>query len=148
MAFETILTETDGAAFVITMNRPEKRNAMSIKMTQEIAQACREAEADPAVRGVIVTGGNAFFSAGADLNETRAIKSALAEAKKMVKGYEKRAPLSLAMAKRAVRAGMQMDMKSALEYERFLVTAVYGTEDRTEGISAFLEKRQPQFKGR
>ena len=38
-----------------------------------------------------------------------------------------------------------MDMKSALEYERFLVTAVYGTEMQA---SAFLEKREPQFKGR
>jgi enoyl-CoA hydratase/carnithine racemase len=73
---------------------------------------------------------------------------ALAEAKKMISGYEKRAPLSLAMAKRAVRAGMQMDLKSAIEYERFLVSAVYGTEDRKEGIAAFLEKRDPSFKGR
>ena len=77
MAFETILTEIDGAAFVITMNRPAKRNAMSIKMTQEIAEACGVAEADPAVRGVVITGGETFFSAGADLNEARAIKSFL-----------------------------------------------------------------------
>jgi hypothetical protein len=75
MAFETILTQTEGAAFVITMNRPAKRNAMSIKMTKEIAEACRMAEADAAVRGVIITGGPEFFSAGADLNEAQAIKS-------------------------------------------------------------------------
>ena len=79
------------------------------------------------------------------MNRLVAKGGALAEAKKMIKGYEKRAPLSLAMAKRAVRAGLQMDMKSALEYERFLVTAVYGTEMQA---SAFLEKREPQFKGR
>ena len=82
------------------------------------------------------------------VNRLVAKGQALAEAKKMIRGYEKRAPLSLAMAKRAVRAGMQMDMKSAIEYERFLVSAVYGTEDRREGIAAFLEKRDAVFKGR
>jgi enoyl-CoA hydratase len=55
-------------------------------------------------------------------------------------GYESRAPLRLAMAKRAVRARMQIDMKAALEYERFLVAAVHGTEDRKAGIGAFVEK--------
>ena len=65
----------------------------------------------------------------------------------MIKVYEKRAPLSLAFAKRAVRAGMQMDLTSAIEFERLLVTAVYGTEDRKEGIAAFLQKRPAVFKG-
>jgi enoyl-CoA hydratase/carnithine racemase len=66
----------------------------------------------------------------------------------MIKVYEKRAPLSLAYAKRAVLAGMQMDLRSAVEFERFLVTAIYGSEDRREGIGAFLEKREAKFKGR
>jgi len=66
----------------------------------------------------------------------------------MVKVYEKRAPLSLAYAKRAVRAGVQMDLASAIEFERFLVTAVYGTADKNEGIGAFLEKREAKFQGR
>jgi enoyl-CoA hydratase/carnithine racemase len=65
----------------------------------------------------------------------------------MVKVYEQRAPLALANAKRAVRAGAQMDMASAIEFERYLVTAVYGTEDRREGIAAFLEKRPAVFRG-
>ena len=43
---------------------------------------------------------------------------------------------------------MQMDLRSAIEFERFLVTAIYGSEDRREGIGAFLEKREAKFKGR
>jgi enoyl-CoA hydratase/carnithine racemase len=66
----------------------------------------------------------------------------------MVKVYEKRAPLSLAYAKRAVRAGMQMDLASGVEFERFLVTAIYNTADKNEGIGAFLEKREAKFSGR
>jgi enoyl-CoA hydratase/carnithine racemase len=229
-------------------------------MMADVAEACRQAEAEPSACGVIVTGGTQFFSAGADLNEAQQIKSprdgvdymkhwerlndsietlgkpviaaiegfcmtggfefvlacdirvagagasfaltsskigtvpgaggtqrlprlvgigkaldilfssdpidaeraeriglveylvpageALAKAKAMIQVYEKRAPLSLAYAKRAVLAGMQMDLRSAVEFERFLVTAIYGSEDRREGIGAFLEKREAVFKGR
>lgn len=75
MAFETILTSQDGASFVITLNRPDRRNAFSVRMMQEIATACASADENPSVRGVIVTGGPRYFSAGADLNEAMAIKS-------------------------------------------------------------------------
>ena len=75
MAFETILTSRDGASFVITLNRPDRRNAFSIQMMKEIAEACRDAENDPEIRAVIVTGGLKYFSAGADLNEAMAIKT-------------------------------------------------------------------------
>ena len=59
-----------------------------------------------------------------------------------------RAPLSVAFAKRAVHRGMQMDLASALEFETMLVTTVYGTADKQEGITAFLEKRTAKFTGR
>ena len=58
------------------------------------------------------------------------------------------APLSLAFIKRVVYRGLQMDLASALEFEAFLVTTIYSSEDRKEGISAFLEKRQAKFKGK
>ncbi|MGH7914844.1 MAG: enoyl-CoA hydratase/isomerase family protein [Candidatus Binataceae bacterium] len=73
---------------------------------------------------------------------------ALKEACAMAAGYEKRAPLSHALIKRAVRQGMQMDLASGVEFETFLATTIYGTEDKHEGISAFLEKREASFKGR
>ena len=49
--------------------------------------------------------------------------------------------------KRAVRRGMQMDLPSGLDLETFIVTCIYGTKDKDEGISAFLEKRKAEFKG-
>ncbi|WP_342642081.1 enoyl-CoA hydratase/isomerase family protein [Rhodoligotrophos ferricapiens] len=260
MSYETILTDRDGSSFVITLNRPQRRNAVSLQAMDEIMAACKEADSDDAIRAVIITGGMDYFSAGADLNEARAIKGpkqgiayfnswhrlneslemlgkpviaaiegfcmtgglelalacdlrvaaegasfaitsskigtvagaggtqrlprivgqakalellfaadpidareahriglinrltpkggALAEAKAMIKVYEQRAPLSLAFVKRVVNRGMQMDLASAIEFETFLVTTIYGTEDRLEGIGAFLEKRPAQFKGR
>jgi enoyl-CoA hydratase/carnithine racemase len=74
--------------------------------------------------------------------------SAVNEAQAMVAVYEKHAPLSLALIKRAVHQGIQMDLASGLELETLLVTTIYGTEDKNEGISAFLEKREASFKGR
>ncbi len=260
MSYQTILTQQDGAAFIVTLNRPDKRNAISIRMMDEIDAALEAAEAEAAARAVIITGGGSFFAAGADLNEALQVKSAaqgidyfkrwhrltatieelakpviaaiegfcvtgglelalacdlrvagegssfsitsskigtvagaggtqrlprivgiahaldilfaaepidaqeayriglinrltpkggaLEAAKALASVYAQRAPLSLALAKRAVRRGMQMDLASGIEFETFLVTTIYGTEDKQEGISAFLEKRAPRFEGK
>jgi enoyl-CoA hydratase/carnithine racemase len=72
---------------------------------------------------------------------------ALKKALEMAELYATRAPLSLAFVKRVVHRGMQMDLASAIEFETFLVTTVYGTKDKQEGITAFLEKRRPSFSG-
>jgi len=258
--YNTLHVEKDGPACVIILNRPQRRNAISVELMDELVDAMRALDNDAEVRGVIITGGNEYFAAGADLNEALEIKTAeqgvdyfrrwhrvcdaleiskkpviaaiegfcmtgacelvlacdlrvgakgstyaitssrigtvagaggtqrlprivgtayaleilfaaepftaedayrmglinrltekggaLAEAKKLVELYATRAPLSLALAKRAVHRGIQMDLASALEFETFLVTTIYGTEDKKEGISAFLEKRKADFKGR
>jgi enoyl-CoA hydratase/carnithine racemase len=260
MAYETITTGRDGPAYVITFNRPDKRNAISTVVMGEMMDAAAEAEADPDVRGIIVTGGEKFFSAGADLNDAQALSSpsetvaymrrwhrlcrafeengkaviaaiegfcmtggcefalacdirigaagssyaitssrigtvagaggtqrlprivgqakaleimfaaepieaeeayriglinklvpkgrALGEAKALVDLYATRAPLSHAFVKRAIYGGMQMDLASALDFESFIVTSIYETADRKEGIGAFLEKRTAKFQGR
>ncbi len=260
MDFQTIRVERDGPACVLRLDRPEKRNAVSLRMMDEIVQATTEAAGDGTTRAIVIAGGDAVFSAGADLNEAFKVKSAidgrayfgawhrlnrhieelplpviaaiegicvtgglelalacdlrigaegssfavtsarigtvagaggtqrlprlvgtsaalailfsadpidadealriglinrktakgaaLAEAKALAAVYAERAPLSLAFVKRAVHRGVQMDLESAIEFETYLVTTVYGTEDKAEGIGAFLEKRPAVFKGR
>lgn len=260
MTYETIKVRNEGAAAVLVLNRPERRNAISTRLMGELIEALGAAERDPAIRAVIVTGGPTYFAAGADLNEALQVQTAaqgmayfkqwhrlnqcieeldkpviaaiegfcitgglelalacdlrvagegatfavtsskigtvagaggtqrlprivgvsnalellfsadpidakeahriglinrlvkqgeaLATATAMVKVYEERAPLSLALVKRAVHRGMQMDLASAIDFETFLVTTIYGTEDKREGISAFLEKRTARFKGK
>jgi enoyl-CoA hydratase/carnithine racemase len=246
----TLRSETDGPSRVITLARPQRRNALSLALMDELA----------AVRAVILTGGPDYFSAGADLNEVLALHTqhdavayfqrfhrlcetletlekpviaaiegfcftggcelamacdirvagagasfaitssrigtvagfggtqrlprligasraleilfsaepidaaeahriglvnrlaaqggALAEAKRLAAIYAERAPLGLAWAKRAVHRGLQMDLASGLEFETFLVSTVYATDDKKEGVSAFLEKRKAHFTGR
>lgn len=68
MSFEHILID-DPAPLVrrVTLNRPEKRNAMNATMRAEILAALRQADADPAVRVSIVRGAGPVFSSGYDL---------------------------------------------------------------------------------
>jgi enoyl-CoA hydratase/carnithine racemase len=257
--YETLRMERQGPALVLNLNRPERRNAVSLEMMAEIIDVITGAEEDAESRTIIVYGGLEYFSAGADLTEAVKVKSAtdgtryfkqwhaltaalensskpviaaiegfcmtgglelalaadlrvagagatfaitsarigtvagaggtqrlprvvgmanamdmlfaaepidaqealriglinrltekggaLSKACEMAELYATRAPLSLAFVKRAVHRGMQMDLASAIEFETFLVTTVYGTQDKQEGITAFLEKRRPKFTG-
>src|SRR5262245_5798778 len=76
MQFETLKTEREGPSLVITLNRPERRNALSIQCMDEIVAAARMAELDTAARAIILTGGTEYFSAGADLTEAIKVKTA------------------------------------------------------------------------
>lgn len=68
--YQNILVETNEAIATITVNRPDKLNALNHTTIQEIGQAVRAAEKDPAVAGIIITGaGPKSFVAGADISE-------------------------------------------------------------------------------
>jgi enoyl-CoA hydratase/carnithine racemase len=67
--FATIELEILDAVARITLNRPERANALNQAMLTEIGQALDEAERDTAVRAVIVRGAGAAFSSGFDLKE-------------------------------------------------------------------------------
>ena len=57
-------------------------------------------------------------------------------------------PLAVRFVKRAVNRGMQTDLDSGLEYERYAAALLVDSEDRKEGMRAFVEKRKPVFQGR
>jgi len=260
MNYETLKVSADGPAGIICMNRPEKRNAISFLMMDELQAALLALQDEASVRGVVLTGGDTCFSAGMDLNALKGVigpgefmgymnrwqrlndtlenhtkpivaaiegycltggfelalacdlrvgaigsqygitsakigtvpgaggtqrlprivgisnaldilfsadfidagqakemgilnrlterGEALRKATEMVGTYADRAPLSLQFAKRAVYSGMQMPLADAIKFEAFVVSTVYQTSDKQEGIQSFLEKRPPRFTGR
>ena len=58
------------------------------------------------------------------------------------------APLALRHIKHAVDTGMQVGIDAGLQYERYAAALVVSSEDRLEGMRAFVEKRKPVFRGR
>lgn len=260
MTSEILLSERRGPAAILTLNRPDKFNALSDELLTEIGDAVRALDFEDDVRGIVLTGTKKFFSTGADLGSAlnaqdlpsthkmlscfdycnRAIEKSrkpviaaingycltgglevalacdiriastdaqfgitsskigsvagaggtqrlprvvgkewakdllfsadfidadtalriglvsrvvdpdavLETALARVDAYAERAPLSVWYAKIAVNSGMEMDLEPALEFERHLTASLFTTEDRSEGMSAFLEKRDAKFKGK
>ncbi len=75
----TVLYERSGATATITLNRPDKLNALTLEMQLAYIDALDRADSDPAVRAVVVTGGGRAFCAGADLEVVNAGPEALRE---------------------------------------------------------------------
>ena len=70
MNYTTLHTELENGIFLITINRPDKLNALNRTVIAELAHALDEVAVNPEIRGVILTGsGNKAFVAGADITE-------------------------------------------------------------------------------
>ncbi|HLJ81555.1 MAG TPA: enoyl-CoA hydratase [Ktedonobacterales bacterium] len=69
MSYESILVEYDAPVAIITMNRPDRRNALSTPMMEELTDAFKTVSRDAAVRVVILAANGPAFSAGHDLRE-------------------------------------------------------------------------------
>ena len=59
-----------------------------------------------------------------------------------------KSPIALAMAKAAVKSAARTNLREGLDLEIDLFSLCFSSEDKDEGVRAFLEKRQPDFKGR
>ncbi|RPH82919.1 MAG: enoyl-CoA hydratase, partial [Candidatus Rokuibacteriota bacterium] len=67
MAFETLLYDEAGGIATVTLNRPDRLNAVNATVIRELVAALDQADADDTVRAVVVTGAGRAFCAGADL---------------------------------------------------------------------------------
>ena len=258
MTHETLLTETRGGMGVVTVNRPEVRNALNRRVLEEMRAVLDGFRGDDAVGAVVFTGaGDQAFVAGADIGELeertlldgltarmqrlydevegfekptiaavngyalgggcelamacdiriaaqnarfglpetslailpaaggtqrlarlvgkgRAIEMILTgrvvdaeeaqaiglvsrvvpqarlldAARETAEGILSKGPLAVRLAKLAVQSGFETDQRTGLVVERLAQTVLYASEDKKEGTSAFLEKREPDFKGR
>lgn len=81
--FSTLLYDTDGRVATITLNRPERLNAINDHMPGEIAAAVKRAEADPAVHVIVVRGAGKGFCGGYDLVDYAQTEGAVAGSQDM-----------------------------------------------------------------
>ena len=236
---------------LLTLNRPQARNALNNALLTQIADALDAAASDPDIRACVIGGNRRFFAAGADLNEMaekdlpatmddirprlwaridafpkpliaavngyalgagcelvvagdnarfdlpeitlgimpgaggtqrliRCVGKALASrmvlsgesidaqraqqaglvseiapalltdeyALKLAATIAGHSPLALRAAKQSLRQAQEVSLQAGLQQERQLFTLLSATDDRREGIAAFLQKRTPEFKGR
>jgi enoyl-CoA hydratase len=257
MTTTPVLIERDDAVGVVTLNRPDKRNALDLSMRRAIADAFVELERDDAIRAIVVTGGGDVFAAGADLNlladkgaqevadidlgqywapvanSTKPViaavsgsalgagcelammcdfivadstarfgqpelsvgimpgaggtqrllravgkpvasmllmsgemlsgerayqlglvadfcpdRSALERAKELARKAARMPPKAMRATKRVLRQGAELPLEAALALENREFLLLFDTEDKTEGMRAFLDKRKPVFTGR
>src|SRR5205085_1592376 len=72
MSYEHILVEREEGVGILTLNRPDKLNAMNRKLAGELHDAVKEMDADDAIGCIVITGaGTRAFSAGGDIHEQR-----------------------------------------------------------------------------
>src|SRR5262249_49286751 len=69
-----LLIDNRGGVRILTMNRPEKRNALNLALSEALLAGLRAAEQDESVRAIVLTGAGPAFCAGADLAEFKDLK--------------------------------------------------------------------------
>ena len=252
-----VLQHVEGAIGVVTLNRPEKRNALDLTMRAAIAAAVTELDRHDQARCIVITGNTTVFAAGADLNllvdkgtqqvadidlgqywapvagsrkpiiaavsgfalgagcelalmcdfivadatarlgqpelavgimpgaggTQRLIRTvgkqvaswmlmtgealtgerayqlglvadlapegqALARALELAKKVTRMPPKAIAATRRVLRQGADLPLDAALALENREFLMLFDTEDKTEGMRAFLDKRKPDYKGR
>ena len=73
---DDILFEVREGIGRVTFNRPQARNAFTFQMYERLAEICEEANKDPAIKAMILTGaGDKAFASGTDINQFRAFKT-------------------------------------------------------------------------
>src|SRR5436190_15709551 len=67
MTYENILTETHGRVGLITLDRPQRMNALNDALAVELKQALADFDADDGIGAIVITGNEKAFAAGADI---------------------------------------------------------------------------------
>ena len=79
---------------------------------------------------------------------TEVADDALAKAQALAQNLAGKGPVALKFLKEAVHKGLDLTLEQGIRFEDDLYFLLHTTADRTEGITAFLQKRPPQFKGK
>jgi enoyl-CoA hydratase len=151
------LVEQDGHKLIVTMNRPEARNALSGEMLAIMEQAWVRANTDPEIRVVILTGAGGYFCAGADLKSmnkrppSESFESGEYDPsviRSLLKGYRLTKPLIAAVEGPAIAGGTEIltatDIRVAGESAKFGVSEARWSLYPLGGSVVRLPRQIPQ----
>ncbi len=82
------------------------------------------------------------------VNKVVPIGKVIDEAKALAQKILKNGPIAIRLVKSAINAGLNVPLEKGLAYEAETQGLAFATEDKKEGLEAFLEKRKPNFKGK
>jgi len=158
MGYEFLVYERRGPVAMITLNRPEKLNALNPQLQDEQRAAVHEAETDDDIRAVVITGAGRAFSAGVDLSgrdaappadpptppQTERLDDLGWVGRQAISLYRMTKPTIAAVNGIAVGAGMSMalacDMRVGSELTRFKTIFVERSLSPDSGMSFFLPR--------
>ena len=151
--YSTLILDIAGQIAAITLNRPDKRNAMSAAMIAELQSALDEIEKSHARVGILTGAGKAFCS-GMDLEMLAAIaqqspaENLVARSKELAQVLIAASPGSLSRAKRLMTSSAAPSVDHDLERAILESARIRCTPDFKEGLASFLEKRKPVWQGK
>ncbi len=115
--------------------------------TQRLARLVGNGKAKQLIyTGALISGEEAYRIGLAE--EIFSPEELLEKSWELAKTIASKAPVAVKLCKQAINMGMNMDLSRALDLEAHLFSLSFITEDSKEGIQAFVEKREAQFKGR
>ena len=157
MAFETILYEKTEGIAVITMNRPDRRNALNPTLVREMTKVLEENGEDENIKAAIISGGEKFFCAGMDLKEPS--ENLLDEIRKLYRLIENfDTPVIAAINGHCLAGGLEMaiscDLRIAAEDAtlglpeiRFGALAIGGATQRLPRLIGMGKAKELHFTG-
>ena len=137
MAF--IDVRRDGLIATVTINRPERRNAVTREMMQQLEELGRDFMQDEQTRAIIVRAEGRDFSVGVDVAAMPAVSPSMLVRRRSAELGARLMRSLQEIAGALDRAIMHMDA------DQFLLASL--TSDYKEATSAFFEKRKPRFTG-
>src|SRR5438128_1679315 len=148
MAYETLIVDRTGDVGTITINRPKQLNALNSTVLRELTTALREMGREGECRALILTGaGEKAQEIGLCL-EVLPRDQLMAHCRAVAEKIATKGPLAVARAKKLVERGYDIPLRSANRQEAETFALLFDTEDRREGMRAFLEKRAPKYVGK
>jgi len=112
--YETLLVEQQGGVLIIRLNRPKQLNALNSTVMREMVAVSKEADADPSVRVLVVTGSEKAFAAGADITEMSSMGYAEVQGQNLFGEWDRfndtRKPIIAAVSGFALGGGCELAM--------------------------------------